>query len=277
MGEARRKSLSRAAILARETRCIYCDGAPETLEHMPSRGMLRKGSRPSGMEYGACHRCNERTRGADATAAVIARVHPEHGEGSWQNDEIKRLISALDAHAPGIRQEMSAPDKFRSEWFPRPGSALLQRVVLLRADGPCLKKNLCSYGAKLAMALYREHVGIPLPMDGAVWCQFSLNGGMSQGELNARVQIMPMLATLRQGKKNVADQFVYRYNCDERATLAALAQFHRGLWYTILASSDARIVELFYRPELRTISASVTLRPGEILTYLSTGAPSIAA
>jgi hypothetical protein len=65
------------------------------------------------------------------------------------------------------------------------------------------------------MGLFREHVGFALPLSGAIWCQFSLNGGMTQEHLNARVQILPISGTLQQGQKNVADQFVYRYNCDE--------------------------------------------------------------
>jgi len=67
------------------------------------------------------------------------------------------------------------------------------------------------------MALYREYVGDALPLDGAVWCQFSLNSGMTQEDLDARVKILPIQGTLLQGSKNVDGQFLYRYNCDERA------------------------------------------------------------
>jgi hypothetical protein len=55
------------------------------------------------MEYGACEACNNGTRGSDAVAAVMARLHPDNGEGTWQADEIRKLISALDAQAPGVR------------------------------------------------------------------------------------------------------------------------------------------------------------------------------
>jgi hypothetical protein len=83
------------------------------------------------------------------------------------------------------------------------------------------------FGAKLAMALYREHVGTALPLDGAVWCQFALNAGMTQGHVEARLKILPLQETLKQGSKKVDDQFVY--NCDGRSTLGAVTQFHRGL------------------------------------------------
>jgi len=268
MGEARHKSRKREAILASEPRCIYCAGPPETLEHMPSRGMLRGKARPSGMEYAACLACNNGTRGSDAVAAVVARLHPDNGESSWQSQEARKLISALDAYAPGVREELSQPGKAQSEWLRRPGSGLLQRVIRVNADGPTLMAHLSIYGAKLALALYREHVGIALPLDGAVWCQFALNAGMTQENLDERVKIMPLHDTLRQGKKNVEDQLVYRYNTDKRTVVAAVAQFHRGLWYTLFASSDPKIIDLFKKPEFSGVPASALVKPGELLQLL---------
>ena len=220
------------------------------------------------MEYGACKACNNGTRGSDAVAALMARMHPDNGEGSWQAEEIRKLKSAIDAHAPGVREEMSLPGKSNYEWARRPGSGVLQRVVRVHADGPLVKAHLSVFGAKLAMALYREHVGVALPLDGAVWCQFALNAGMTQENLNARVKILPLQETLRQGRKNVGDQFAYRYNCDERTVIAAVVQFHRGLWFTIFASSDQKIIELFNKPEFLQLPASTMVRPGELLGFL---------
>jgi len=268
MGEQKRKSRARAAILAAEPRCIYCSGPPETVEHMPSRGMLKGKLRPSGMEYAACKACNNGTCGADVVAAVIARMHPDSGFGTWQGQELARLISSLNAHAPGVREELVAPGKSQRQWLRRPGSGLLQETVKIHADGPRLHAYLSIYGAKLAMALYREHVGVALPSDGAVWCQFALNAGMTQEILNERIKILPVQETLQQGKKNVGDQFSYRYNSDERTVVAAVAQFHRGLWFTLFASSDARIIELFDKPEMRSLPASIFVRSGEILNLL---------
>jgi hypothetical protein len=270
MGEAKRKSRAREAILAVEPRCIYCPGPASTLEHMPPTGMFRDRQRPSGMEYAACDACNAATRGSDAVAALMARLDPENRDASWQAQEIRRLVLAIDAYAPGVRQELTLPGKVTRGWMPRSGSTLFQPTVRVHADGPCVKAHLCAFGAKLAMALFREHVGIALPVSGAIWCQFSLNAGMTQEQLNARIRILPIHETLRQGRKNVGDQFVYRYNCDERSVLAAVAQFHRGLWFTIFASSDERIIELFTKPEFSQLPASVVIKPGGLNALLLT-------
>jgi len=277
MGEGKARSRTRENILATEPRCIYCPGLPETLEHMPSRGMLEGKNRPSGMEYAACAACNSGTRGADVVAAVVARIHPDHGGESWQAREIRKLLPALEAFAPGVREELSQPSKSRIEWVRRPGSGVLQRVVRVSADGPKLKAYLSVYGAKLAMALYREHVGSALPLNGAVWCQFALNGGMTQEHLDQRVKILPLRETLRQGRKNVGDQFAYRYNCDGRTVVAAVAQFHKGLWFTLFASHDTRIIELFHKPDFLSLPGSVLITPGELIRLLPSFPGSVAS
>ncbi|MGA7451728.1 MAG: hypothetical protein WBW73_10800 [Rhodoplanes sp.] len=120
------------------------------------------------MEYGACKACNNGTRGSDAVAAVMALVHPDNGERSWQAKKIRTLIPTIDTCAPGVRQEINLPGKSIYEWARRSDSGLLQRVVRVRADGPRVKAHLSVFGAKLAMALYREHVGAALPLPGAV-------------------------------------------------------------------------------------------------------------
>jgi hypothetical protein len=267
MGEAKRKSQTRQVIIGGEPRCIYCPGPAATLEHMPPTGMFRDRQRPGAMEYSACEACNNGTRSSDAVAALIARMHPDIGEESWQEKEIGKLISAIDSYAPGVREELSLPGKLSHEWMRRPGSGLLQRVVRVHADGPLIKAHLGIFGAKLAMALYREHIGVALPLDGAVWCELALNAGMTQENLNARVRNLPLHETLRQGVKNVGDQFSYCYNCDARTVIAAVVQFHRGLWFTIFASSDQRIIALLNK-ELLQVPGSVMVRPGNLFSLL---------
>jgi hypothetical protein len=96
------------------------------------------------------------------------------------------LIRAVDTRAPGVREELSLPSKFQSGWMQRPDFGLYQGIVQLVADGPKLKAHLGIFGAKLGMALYREHVKVALPLEGAVWNQFMLNAGMTQERLMAR-------------------------------------------------------------------------------------------
>jgi hypothetical protein len=116
MGEAKRRNQKREAIIAAEPRCIYCPGPVENLENMPPMGMLRGRQRPGGMG-------NRGTRGSDAVAALMARIDPDNGLGSWQAKEMLRLISAVDAYAPGVREELSLPSQAKNEWCADPDPA----------------------------------------------------------------------------------------------------------------------------------------------------------
>jgi hypothetical protein len=235
---------------------------------MPPLGMFRGKHRPGDMEFGCCKACNEGTGGADVVAAVISRLHADHGEESWQNKEIRKLIRPLDKYAPGVREELSQLGSHQERWIPKPNSGLFQRVIYGRADGPRLKGYLTIFAAKFAMALYRTHVGVALGLDGAVWCEFHLNAGLTQENLDARVAILPGCETLRRGRKNVGDQFLYRFNTDERTVVAAVAQFHQGLWLTVFASTDPRIIGLFAKPEFLALPTSAIVRPGELLNLV---------
>jgi hypothetical protein len=234
---------------------------------MPPRGMFRGKHRPGDMEFGCCKACNEGTGGADVVAAVISRLHPDHGEGSWQDKEIRKLIPPLDKFAPGVREEMRS-GKHERGWIRRGDFGLMQSAVWVHADGPRLKAYLTIFAAKFAMALYREHVGVALGLDGAVWCEFQLNAGLTQENVDARVALLPGCETLRQGTKNVGDQFLYRFLTDERSVVAAVAQFHRGLWLTVFASTDPRIIGLFAKPEFLALPTSAIVRPGELLNLV---------
>jgi hypothetical protein len=268
MGEARIKNRKGSEVVARETRCIYCAGPSETREHMPPISMFRSRHRPAAMEFGACAACNNGTRGADVTAAVIARLHPDHGEQSWQNEEIKGLVRSLDADAPGVREELSHPGGREERWIPRPQSGLLQRAIYVHAQGPRLKAYLQIFAAKLAMALFRQHTGSALALDGTTWCQFHLNAGTTQEYLDGLVTKLPGYETLRQGSAHVGDQFRYRFNTDERTVVAAVSQFHRGLWITTFASTDPQIIGLFAKHEFLALPRSALVRPGGLLNLV---------
>ncbi|QAY97047.1 hypothetical protein CWB41_15965 [Methylovirgula ligni] len=236
---------------------------------MPPIGMFRGRQRPNKMAFGTCAACNSGTGGADAVAAMFATLHPDTLVGTWQADEIDKRLRAVRRFAPGVLEEFQRANKNRLDLVARRNSGLMQRVVQIQADGPITHAHLSVFGAKLAMALYREHTGSALPLDGAAWTQFALSGGMSQKTLDDRIKIMPMFATLRQGKVHVSDQFSYRFNCDGRSTIAAVAKFHKGLWLTIAASHDPKIIALFEQPESSLVPASALVRPGQLSSILT--------
>jgi hypothetical protein len=223
MGEAKARSRSRKSILAAESRCVYCAGEPTTLEHMPPRSMFRRSRRPSGLEFANCATCNGGTSGADVVGSFFARMGPDDDAEHWQVQDILNLRASLERRAPGVAHEIFREEKSK-QVLRRSAGGILLPAVEIHADGPLLRSYMAVFASKLGMAFYREHVGQPLPLEGAVYSHWYLNAGLGQDAADAMLRKLPLGAGLRQGKFQVHDQFAYRFNCDNRTILAALAQ-----------------------------------------------------
>jgi hypothetical protein len=258
MGQAKSKSRNLAALVANEARCIYCANKPTTIEHMPSIGMFRNRSRPSGMEFAACDECNRGTSGADIVAAFFARLS--------QSDNPEMLAEAIALRrkmkkvAPGVSEEFDGPTHTR--WQRSPGG-ILRPMTAIRIDGPRTTAYLTAFSAKLAMALYREHIGAPLPLDGGVRVSFFLNAGLSQKAGDAMLEKLPLPGTLQQGSFIVPEQFAYRYNHDGKSTIAALAGFNSNLHVLTVATSKPTFYDF---PQFEKHLYFV--RPGELQNFI---------
>lgn len=249
-------------LLLTETRCIYCDKVPSTLEHMPPRSMFRQSQRLCGMEFACCKDCNNGTRGADVVAAFFSRLDP-HGRDltHWRHREAKNLIPMVRKRAPGIIETLFDDKRAEHTYIKHP-SGLLEPTRRVVADCPALHAHLAVFGAKFGMALFREHTGAPLPMTGMVFTRSFLNQGMAEDAARVILSKLPNADTLRQGRQSAGDQFAYAYNTDEKEIVAALAYFHHGLQVFTVTTS---------KPEFDGISKVVEgtkVRPGELAAML---------
>lgn len=259
MGEAKTRSRTRAQILAGEARCIYCSNPPTSVEHMPPRWVFHQKHRPSGLEFASCDACNTGTKAADFVTGFMARLRVFKGD---RNDplfkEALERNGSLDQLAPGLRDQVFSDANITEEWVQGPGG-ILQKVTKIDAKSPILARLLGTFGAKLAMALFREHVGSPLPLDGETYVQPFMNGGFTQEQADALLGMMPMHGSLRQGKFSVGEQFGYRFNCDSKTIVAALVHFHHNMHFFLVATSEPSK----YGPVLAPMSMA-SIRPGEL-------------
>lgn len=257
MGEARSKSRKLATLLESEERCIYCANRPKTIEHMPPISMFKSRSRPNGLEFAACEECNKGTSGADIVAAFYARLSQSDNLGMVE--EAIALRRKMKQVAPGVSDEFDGPSHTRWQRTP---SGILRPMTAIRINGPLTKAYLTAFSAKLAMALYREHIGAPLPLDGGVRVAHFLNAGLSQRAGDGMLEKLPLPGTLRQGSFVVPDQFAYRFNHDGKTIIAGLAGFNSNLHILMVATSNPTFYDFpiaakhlaFVRPgELRSL------------------------
>lgn len=242
MGEGRRKSRHREEILRGEARCIYCTAAPSTVEHMPPKAMFPNSHRLSGMEFAACEECNHATRAADAAASFFARIAPSNIVNHLELEEARKLLATMTRIAPEFVREVFDERKARRVWQ-KGRDPFYSRMHLIEFDGPVTQALLRAFSAKLGMALYREHVGEPLPVGGLVFTQHYLNSGLTRQEAEATLQILPVPGQLRQGRQASGRLFNYRLNTDGKSIVAALAAFNDNFFVRVFATHEKQLID----------------------------------
>jgi hypothetical protein len=186
--------------------------------------------------------------------------------------EAKGLRRRLESKAPGVLTELFRNDKSVGRWVEGPGGLLVPKV-LVTADGPLLNEHLTTFGIKMGMALYREHVNSALPLTGGVKATCFLNAGLAWQTAAAIMKITPQFATLEQGKFTVPDQFAYRYNTDGKSVLLALIGFHAGLHIVTFATSMPE----FYNFPVDPLFREPYVKPGWIRDKCAAAVPYAAA
>lgn len=261
MGEHQRKRETLKGLLNTEPRCIYCANPATSIEHMPPISMFKDKQRLRGMEFASCRDCNEGTKVADMMAVFVAHANPFSTSGDWRTEKMKEILDSIERFCPGFKDEFDrGAQRSKSAWI-RDAKNLLRPVRKISLNGPILNNQLRIFSAKLGMALYREHTGHALPLNGGVGSAHFLNVGLNAKQVDAMLHIMPGGGELKMGKRSSRTQFAYRYNTDERSIVAALAGFHGNFHCLVIATSDLNT----YGPALQGSGYPMHLtRPGEL-------------
>lgn len=260
MGQSSNRSRHRSAILNTERRCVYCANPATTVEHMPPLSMFIGRRRPSGLEFAACQDCNNTTSPADLVAGFFARLPRPDNPGSPLLKEAQQRLKRLDLQAPGLLAELFRSDKTTHTWFRSP-LGLSHKAIQVKADGPRVKAYMSVFGGKLGMALFREHIGHALPLNGGVYTMFFLNVGLPDAAVEKALPTLPLQGDLKQGIIQVREQFAYRYNCDGKSIIAAIVGFHTHLHFLLVATSDP---VFFSFPSFLSHPTADFVRPGEL-------------
>jgi hypothetical protein len=201
--------------------------------------------------------CNHGTRAADAAVAFLARIDPFGDDvTTWKVQESLKLLRSLGTLAPGFKAELFDDSNAKDTLLRTPGGVLVP--VAETHAGPIAQSLLNVFGAKLGMALYREHTGDALPLEGGVHAMWFLNNGLSQTTADGMLRILPVHNTLTQGqRKSASGQFDYRFNSDDRSIVAALSHFHSNIHFFTIAMAQP---SLYGFP--RSMRFSAFVRPG---------------
>ncbi|TYC65136.1 hypothetical protein FMN63_22160 [Stappia sp. BW2] len=267
MSQSRIRNKLRTKLLSNEKRCIYCASLPETIEHFPPVSLFDRRDRPSGLEFAACEACNHGTKAAEALAVFVSRIDKdERTAGFWGSQAGQNAIFTLEREAPGLRSQILQNPSISNYLAP---SGEVEQQIEIRLSSEKAKNLLDAFSAKLGMALYREHIGEPLPLNGIVQTIWYTNAGLGRDLYEKLLRTFPIFATLKQGKKSYPNQFGYRYNTDGSRILAALVSFHGNFHVFFVASGEPETFELPYAFIGASETTGNVMHPGELLSRLT--------
>lgn len=268
MSESRAKRRAHDAVFAECPNCIYCAGeVPATsIDHVPPRVIFRGRQRPKGLEFASCQSCNEGTSKADLVAGLLSRLAPD-AETDQERDELKKLLRETENNVPGLLQEMHISDAeaaLTQADLPQPVSG-----SFLRANGPLVSAHMQTFATKLGFALYYEATRKVVPGAGAVTARWFSNVERLNGTFPETVfDILLPPQTLRQGKINVADQFLYQWRMTDDDSMAMfLASFRQSFAVLAFAVADRSKLDIDTEHPMRIVT------PRNIKTFLERGIP----
>ena len=216
MGEAKAKRRVHASILKAHPCCIYCGGIhpADTIEHMPPIAMFDGKQRPKGLGF------------PPARNATTVRDFPTWSPRCWEEPtpmhdpmSLGAYWNGVNKNVPGLLEEMQV-DQVGQELAHHNLPPMPPRAGVLRTNGPILRNYIGVFGAKLGLVLHYEAHRQPVPPAGGVQPMFFTNVSDLRGEKIPidLINLLPAPRTLKQGKREVSEQFRYSWALTEGRT-----------------------------------------------------------
>ncbi|GGZ45726.1 hypothetical protein [Asticcacaulis endophyticus] len=197
---------------------------------------------------------------ADQVAALYARLEAFDEMNDIASSEWKKLCLAIANNAPKLASEITAS---MSPFYIKDKNGKFVEVYAAKMEGVLTKTYADIFSSKLGMALYREHVGEPLPLNGSVFSSHFFNVGASEEFISAVKEICPIVQTLSAGKFEVSGQFKYFLGTNHESLCVAYSQFRGNFSVFSVATSKPEILR-----EALVSAGATELKPGELFSKM---------
>ncbi len=156
--------------------------------------------------------------------------------------EIGAIMRAVHNNAPALFRELMPKREFDLE-FLRAG--LNPREHSTFNIGDLAHQSIRKFAYKLVCALYYSKTGLILPATGGVWISWYTNFNRIMNDIPPAVfQLLGPPETLRQGKREVSDQFEYSWVlADTKMVGQFFASFRQSFCVTGFAHHDVGFFE----------------------------------
>lgn len=239
--------LNRTAFLKKQPYCIFCGGQQiaTTKEHCPPRAFFQHKWWPEGFEFPACEACNNGTGDDDAVVALLGRMDPFHNAGN-EDGRVVGLMHNVNKQHPNLLSEMlnmSAAESRRAARSlgikPPPGLTYQQTGIVNVTEH--MDTAVQTLAGKLSKAIYYLETGQIFPIEGQIQFHWFTNTDLFKSGpppvLEAFKHIEVPVPRLVRNRKNLSDQFDYRYALSDNKELALLrAFFGRAFGFVTISS-----------------------------------------
>lgn len=191
--------------------CCLCGGTvlATQKEHTPSTQFFSGKWRPQQIVVPACANCNQATGPSDQLIAVLARLYdrkPHPNEG----DTLQKAIYGVHRSLPDVASELvDVSARQRRKAFEI--STQIDEEVYCLNFGDRTQIHFQAFGAKLALALFYWETRRIIPAAGGATVQIWSWADRLRGPIlpNEFADILGPEQSLKQGRKNLSDQFSY--------------------------------------------------------------------
>jgi hypothetical protein len=225
VGEGKIRGKLSARLLSKHPWCCFCGGSEraETADHQPAKIIFTNKRRPAGLEFPACHRCNELTRVDETILAFVSRVAGSRREHAVLDRHLRPVAWRIERAVPGLLRRMYA------------GSVLHERRGLLAPHGvlnpnqPEVHSALCRIAAKLALAEYYQSTGLAAPVGARIRTLWAHNASaVAREPVDQILKSFPTVRSLSAGNWNADHDFFMRVGDLDGHQLTA-AFFHESV------------------------------------------------
>jgi hypothetical protein len=199
---------------------------------------------PKVLEFPSCDACNQGSKLADHVASLFSRVYPDLTSEQGKADTI-RLLRAIRNNVPALLEELfigaggqKLARRDHADYVPEGGG-------FIRVDGPILHDYLLTFAAKMGLALHFEETQRFVPCGGALLPRWFSNLQHFQGEIpSTLLDVLPAPRTLRQGRKQVEEQFQYSSTMANDGTFGIhFASFRLSFAVCCVTAVDASLLK----------------------------------
>jgi hypothetical protein len=210
---------------------------------MPPRTIFDLRHRPKGLEFLACTACNAGGKKAEQIAGFLSRLLYPAPRTHEVDQELRKIFKQMSNNHRDVLLEMFPTDEQLANF--KRSYPTLQQFKPLSVKGPLVNAAMRTFAAKMGLALhYRENHRV-VPSTGAIIVRWFSNVQAFTNRIPPEIlQMVGSPDTLRQGKFEVKDQFMYASQSPPEGNMSAhYATFRLSFAINAFVVEDAAMIE----------------------------------